>query len=231
MKGSASVARRSSRHPRGLLVAGVFEQDRELVTAQARQQVPGAHLPAQPGAHLDQKLVPGVVAQAVVDLLELVKVQHQQRPAPPGRLDQPRRGVGVQPTPVGQAGQGVMGGVVAQLLHQAGAAQRDREVAGQGLQHGQVLGGEGGDLPEPVGDPQRPPHAAGVGQRDHHRVPKSVLGQPVPDTRILGGSAGQQRFLLGQRTHHHRVLGVEIVLAHPKAVLLVDGQGQRRANL
>jgi hypothetical protein len=88
--GSSRAARNLTATLHGLVVAGVLEQDRELVAAQAGQQVPGAQVLAQPGTHLDQQLVPGVMAQAVVDLLELVQVQHQQGLALPRWFGQAR---------------------------------------------------------------------------------------------------------------------------------------------
>ena len=84
----------------GLVEAGVLQQDRELVAAQACQQVAGTHLLAQAGAHLSQQQVPCVVAQAVIDLFELVQVQHQQGLAPALRVGQARPPLGVQDPPV-----------------------------------------------------------------------------------------------------------------------------------
>ena len=93
----------------GLVVAGVLEQYRELVPAQACQHVAVAQVLAQAGAHLDQQLVPGVVAQAVIDFLELVQVEHQQGVAAALRFRQARVPLGVQGPPVRQPGQLVGG--------------------------------------------------------------------------------------------------------------------------
>ena len=50
-------------------------KDDEFVAAPARDQIAGADDGAEPGCDLDQKLVAGAVAEAVVDLLEIVEVE------------------------------------------------------------------------------------------------------------------------------------------------------------
>ncbi len=60
----------------------MVQQDRELVTAQARDQVVGADLPAEALGDDLQHLVPDVVAQPVVDLLEAVEVDQHDREHP-----------------------------------------------------------------------------------------------------------------------------------------------------
>ena len=55
----------------------LLEQDRELVSAEARDRVRGTQAGAQPLAHGDQHLVARIVAEAVVDLLEPVEVEQQ----------------------------------------------------------------------------------------------------------------------------------------------------------
>ena len=93
----------------GLLMARAIEQDRELVAAQAHQQVAGPQVLAQAGADLYQQHVACLVAEAVVDLLEPVQVQQQQRLAPRLGVRHPRACLGVQGPAVRQAGQ-VVGG-------------------------------------------------------------------------------------------------------------------------
>ena len=56
-------------------------QDRELVAAEPRDRVDLAHAAAQPLRHLTQQLVAGRVAERVVDLLEAVEIDQQQREA------------------------------------------------------------------------------------------------------------------------------------------------------
>ena len=60
------------------LVAGV-EHDRELVAAEPRERVAGPQRLLQARADLAQDLVAGVVAERVVELLEAVEVDQQQR--------------------------------------------------------------------------------------------------------------------------------------------------------
>ena len=127
----------------GLVVVGVAEQDRELIAAQAHQQVPVPQVLAQAGADLDQQLVPHVMAQAVVDLLEPVQVQHQQRLASMLRVRNPRTGLDVKGPPVRQARQVVGGGLLAQhvqVTHLAGG-HLDRPFEGVALGFGFVVRG------------------------------------------------------------------------------------------
>ena len=55
-----------------------LHQDDELVAAEARDQILGAHDPAQPRADLDEHLVADVVAEGVVDVLEVVEVDERE---------------------------------------------------------------------------------------------------------------------------------------------------------
>ena len=75
----SSAAR--SRRPAALalgLVAGV-EHDRELVAAEPRERVAGPQRLLQARADLAQHLVAGRVPERVVELLEAVEVDQQQR--------------------------------------------------------------------------------------------------------------------------------------------------------
>src|SRR5674476_1245759 len=65
-------------HLDGLLLAGVIEQHRELVPTQACQHVCVAQVRAEAPSYLDQELVARAMAQAVLNLLELVQDYHQQ---------------------------------------------------------------------------------------------------------------------------------------------------------
>jgi hypothetical protein len=61
---------------------GVGHDDRELLAAVAARQVDGPDVGGQAHGELAQHLVADVVAEAVVDLLEVVDVDHQgRRPA------------------------------------------------------------------------------------------------------------------------------------------------------
>ena len=95
-------------------VAQAVEQHHELVAAQPRGRRigPAGQGVAQPAGHGDQQLVARVVAQAVVDQLEVVQVdeQHRVRTLRGDHAVQPRP----EPAAVGQAGQRVVPGVVLQ---------------------------------------------------------------------------------------------------------------------
>jgi hypothetical protein len=86
------------------------QQDGELVATQASHRIDGPERTAQPLADLHQQQVTVVVAEGVVDLLEAVQVQQQQRSRhqlpvglPDGLVD-----AIVQQGPVGQAGEPVV---------------------------------------------------------------------------------------------------------------------------
>ena len=67
-----------------VLVGEAVDQDPELVAAEAGDDVAGAQVRAQPRGDRAQQLVAGVVAEAVVDQLEVVEVEE----------DDPDRGAG-----------------------------------------------------------------------------------------------------------------------------------------
>jgi hypothetical protein len=137
-------------------------------------------------SHDREQPVADVVAQHVVDLLELVQVQQQHRDVVAVGGER----VGDALTEVGtvrQRGERVVRGIVTELVHQPGAAQRHSEVAAQGLQHGEVVGGERRGVAEAVEDGH---DADGLGtgdERGDERIAGAVAGQPslrgaVPST-------------------------------------------------
>ena len=80
--GSSTVADAAGQLLRPRRCSASTQQHRELVAAEAGKHVAGAvQLLAQPGGHQPQQVVAGVVPEAVVDLLEPVEVQQQQRAA------------------------------------------------------------------------------------------------------------------------------------------------------
>jgi hypothetical protein len=80
-------------HPNRLkLTRQLFAEDEELVAPEARDGVARAQRGPQTGGDLEQELVSGVVAEAVVDRLEAVEVEEQNgdrrgAPPPPGQGD------------------------------------------------------------------------------------------------------------------------------------------------
>ena len=69
-----------ARHCAGLVFGGQpFGQHGELIAAEARDHVDLAHTGGQALCHCAQNLIAGVVAEAVIDVLEAVEVEEQDR--------------------------------------------------------------------------------------------------------------------------------------------------------
>ena len=101
-----------------LRAADVLEQDRELVAAEARGGVAGADARVQALGDLEQHLVAGGVAEAVVDRLEVVEVDEddgQARALAAGARDGVAHALDEQRA-VGEVGDGVVEGLVGELL-------------------------------------------------------------------------------------------------------------------
>jgi hypothetical protein len=101
-------------------------EDGELVAAQPRDEVALAHRGHQPLADDDQGLIAGGVAIDVVDLLEAVEVEHEQRVHRAGtrrRRDRPLERLGKLPA-VGKPGQRILKGELAHVLLGRDAAAR-----------------------------------------------------------------------------------------------------------
>ncbi|MNF73272.1 hypothetical protein D3C84_552690 [compost metagenome] len=113
---------------------GVFEQDGELVTGKARQAAAGAEAVAQAPGQADQQLVAGLVAEAVVDPLEVVDVHQQQADRAVAVAGKAFVKVADERRPVAQAGQVVgVGQAFDALLRQLalGDVFVDADVVGQ----------------------------------------------------------------------------------------------------
>ena len=74
-----------------VLVGEAVDQDAELVAAEAGDDVAGAQVGAQPRRDRPQQLVAGVVAEAVVDQLEVVEVEEEDADRRAGRGAAPQR--------------------------------------------------------------------------------------------------------------------------------------------
>ena len=99
----------------------MLDEGAEFVTTQACQRVAPAHLAGQQGADLAEQVVPGVVAVDVVDGLEPVQVQVQERVLHAGidvvgGIGHDPRQAPLELAPVDQARQGVVGGRVGELV-------------------------------------------------------------------------------------------------------------------
>ncbi len=117
--GSASAATilcASTAAPCGILQPGLHQ--RELVAAEARERVALADRRAQPLGDRAQEAVAAGVAEAVVDLLEVVEIEHHHGDpaALAARLAHRLAQAVEQQRAVGQAGQRVVMGEMADLL-------------------------------------------------------------------------------------------------------------------
>jgi len=106
------------------------QQDRELVAAEPRQEVAPADDRAEAARDLDEQLVAVIVAERVVDLLEAVEVDEQERG---GAARAPRVGdrtlrAPVQEHAVGQAGERVVQRLAAQAARGPGHNAEERRV-------------------------------------------------------------------------------------------------------
>ena len=169
---SSSARMRSSTCCTPAVVDRAVQQHGELVAAQAGGGVGGADGLVQPLREDLEQQVAGLVAVGVVDRLEAVEVdvEHRGPLAVAAGQVQVVLGAVEEERPVGQLGQRVVHRRVPELLLQlddpaqvglqAAAVQGRRDVAGEGLQQGQVAAGERADVAEPAGDQQQPLHAA-----------------------------------------------------------------------
>ena len=111
------------------LAGHVLGEDHELVATEAGDGVVGPHDGAQPLGEADEQLVAGPVAEAVVDDLEPVEVEEEDRdlllqlPGPHQRVLEPVEHQGA----VGQSGQVVVHGLVGQAALGFVALERDLE--------------------------------------------------------------------------------------------------------
>ena len=141
--------------------AGVaFEDDDELVAAQARDQVVLAHRLAQPLRHRLEQLVAGAVAERVVDRLEAVEVDEvdrERRVVAPAARDRAIE-LGQEHVAVGQAGQAVE---ARQLVDLFLGLLGQRHVAADA-----AVAGEGAGVVEHrlAADAQVTAHAVGAGE-------------------------------------------------------------------
>ena len=106
------------RHGLGLRLCCAVEQQRELVAAQPRQRVRGAHHLVEAARDSAQQLVSHVVAERVVHLLEAVEV-HEQHGQHLLRAHRAREGLVkavAEQRPVGEPGEAVVEGLARELL-------------------------------------------------------------------------------------------------------------------
>ena len=133
----------------------VLQQHRELIAAEARQQAAGAGGRAQPLGDLLQHAVAEAVAEGVVDGLEVVDVDEQQREALlAAGARQRARQVRRELAAVGQLGERIVVGQVMQLARALGDVALEFRLVGAQLRfrmldaigHGVEGVGQLGDL-------------------------------------------------------------------------------------
>ncbi len=182
-----------------LLVGELLDQDPELVAAEAGDGVAGAEVRAQPRRDRPQQLVALVVAEAVVDQLEVVEVEEEDAHGGSGVLGAGQRLVkGVDELgAVGKAGEGVVEDPVAKLVVGEAALDRVGEDVGGGLDEVDVLGGE----------------VVGLG-RVHVEDPEGIL-VAVDDHREAGADPEHPQ----RRRHREAALGLPVVDDHMKSGL------------
>jgi hypothetical protein len=177
-------------------VAQVLQQDGELVPAEAGDDVLGAYRLAEPVGDAGEQAVPGGVTVGVVDVLEPVQVDEQHRRVRLGGPREPgQRVVQVlqEQAPGGQAGDRVVGGVVAQLLLRL-------PLVGQvppGEQHAAVRGVLLGEPGQDEGDRAQLPG----GTRQPYLQRRRGSGRAQPGHRL-----DQHLAVLGRQQGLHRLV-------------------------
>ena len=172
-------------HLASLLKAGFGQQDGKLLAADARHHIHRAHTRAQPARHLPQRLVAGIVAVGIIDLLEPVNIQGDHREGrlvtaaafelQPGQLE--------ELAAVEQLGQGVGNGHVDSLLIQPGVFQGNGGLVSKGLgQLGislrislRLVGESHQETHALAARPQRQGNAAGKARQ----ISQAVLKKPI----------------------------------------------------
>ena len=149
----------------------------ELVAAEPRERVAAAHDALQARGDLLQQAVAGVVAERVVDLLEAVEVDEQQRGGLAAALGRGQRGLHavVEQRAVGEVGQVVVQGLVAQPARGDGDDPEQRRVEEQRGRR-RAAGTAGGS---PRRSRRRPARRAGRPRRRRraHRRPAAAAAR------------------------------------------------------
>ena len=174
--GSSSASRIAPASAVDVDRSSVLDQDRELVAAEARRGVAGAHAAQQPLADRDEQLVAGGVAEAVVDRLELVEVaeQDRRRCAPRARARASAwRGGRASSVAVREAGERVVERLVDRVLDGAGVGQGHARVLGEGDED-LALGLPSRRGPGVAGDDEAADDLAALADRRRHRRADAV---------------------------------------------------------
>jgi hypothetical protein len=163
----------------------------ELIAAVPGDRVAGADRAAQPPGNLDEHRIADDVTVAIVDRLELVEVDEQDRSGArvPGRVGDRVAQAIVQQRPVGEARERVMDGVVARLLLTAQSLKRGRQRVDESAGVTELLVGEqalGTEIQRVPGADRHAQQGTGqrAGRREHDLAPRAHLG--AGDRQRLG---------------------------------------------
>ena len=204
-------------HRHGVRVGHVAQDHRELVACQPRHGVAFLHAGAQPLRHDHQQLVAGGVADAVVDLLEVVEVDVEQR-ASRLRLgavgDLLRQPVAEQ-QPVGQRREWIVVRLAIEVLVPRRLRQRDGETRCEFravAREARILRGSLGEADRQHGGQPRPrddrPHPEELGaefaQRLEEIVP-ALLAAGDRDALLGGQQRGDQLGIEFHAGHGQRI--------------------------
>ena len=217
------------------LARDVLAEDHELIAAQPCDGVACPEAVHEPARHLEQELVSGVVAEGVVDELEVVEIHEQHRSAAVDALGpfEPVVQALAQQGSVGQAGERIVQGLVTDVLLGALALDRVGQHVGHGLEKDHVVRAE-------------IPARARVGAQEAERVPAAADDhRRAADYLVRGESRrGQEARLAGEVLDHdvaQRAPGEAGVVARaarvlcpanqPRAPAQAGAQGQRLETL
>jgi hypothetical protein len=176
-------------------------QDDELVASEPRHHVAGAHGAHEPAGDPAQQRVAGVVAEGVVDRLEVVQVDehHGGAPRAPRRLGQRPGDVVQEQVPVGQPGQRVVQRLVADAGLRTAAGDRVGQDVRCRLQEVEVLAGE---RPRPRGVGAEDAHRVLQGADDRRRARHDPVAAQEP-------AAGEHVGAAVELVHHHGPVGLQ----------------------
>jgi hypothetical protein len=172
----------------------VGQQDSELVATEPGDDVGRTDTASQPSGRLDQHGIAGGVTERVVDVLEVVQVDIEQR-QPLGLVDEQLIESPPEQGPIGESRERVVAGLVGELaLQLAELTERLAElivlesepgVLGERFEELEVLGEEGADVADPVGDEQQADPVLAGGESGQHRVAKAPSGDVASELAVL----------------------------------------------
>lgn len=150
------------------------------------------HYPSQPYPDLPEQRITRVVPERVIDVLELVQVHQQYRDTAAGAVLQALVQTAAEQHAIGEPGEGVVSGVVAEPVDQLPVAQRHAQMRRDQFEQLKVDALEAVRLAEPVTHQQVAQRTVLTAQRNCRRVTKSPSGEPVPGGGVARVPGDQQ---------------------------------------